>query len=117
VYEEEIGFMYPEIDLDKLVKHAGMLYTFIGAALRTGLGQPHLPGADAIDDQDTIVLKLVLAITLMLEGNGKSDLGERFYGSARFAVNLKIVGSLDITAVHLMILTVGPAHPPRLEID
>ena len=92
--------------MEKIFKHLNLLYTFIGAALRTGLGQPALLGADAIEDEDTTVLKLVLAITLMLEGSGKSELGDRFFESARHAVNLKIVGLLDVGAVNLIVLTV-----------
>jgi len=106
VYDEEIGIMYPHIDMEKIAKHLNLLYTFIGAALRTGFGQPTLSGADAIEDEDTTVLKLVLAITLLLEGNGKSELGQRFFDSTRQAVNLKIVGALDVVAVNLIVLTV-----------
>jgi hypothetical protein len=106
VYEEEIGIMYPHIDMEKILKHLNLLYSFISAALRTGFGQPTLLGADAIEDEDTTVLKLILAITLLLEGNGKSELGDRFFESAKQAVNLKIVGPLDVGAVNLIVLTV-----------
>lgn len=106
LYEDEIGIMYPEIDMERITKHLTMLYNFIGAALRTGFAQPSLPGADAIDDEDTTMLKLVLAVALMLENNGKSELAERFFQSAKLAVNLKIVDALDIKSIHMMILTV-----------
>ena len=107
LYEDEIHLMYPEIDMERMYKHVERLYGFLGAALRSGFAQPTLPGADAIDDEDTTLLKLVLAIALMLEGNGRSDLGERFFQSTKFAVNLKVVESLDIRSVHVMILTVS----------
>jgi hypothetical protein len=105
VYEEEIGIMYPIIDHKKLVKHASSLYKFIGASLRTGYGQLNLPGADAFDDEETVVLKMMLAIILVVEGNGRSDLGQRFFESAKPAVDVKLVTSTGITSIILLVLT------------
>lgn len=106
VYEEEIGIMYPVVDIDKVLKQANFLYKFIGASLRTGLGQPTLPGADTFDDEETTVLKMILAITLTVEGHGRSDLGQRFFDAAKPATDLKLVSALDIKSVVLTVLTV-----------
>ena len=107
VYEEEIGIIYPILDIDKVLKHASGLYKFIQASLRTGFGQPSLPGADGFDDEDTIVLKMVLAITLTVEGNGRSELGLRFFDSAKPAVDLRLVTALDVKSIMLVVLTVS----------
>lgn len=37
VYEEEIGLMYPVVDIEQVIVHGKNLYEFIGSALRTGL--------------------------------------------------------------------------------
>ncbi|OAG41690.1 hypothetical protein AYO21_04154 [Fonsecaea monophora] len=105
VYEEEIGIMYPVVDIDKVLKQATSLYKFIAASLRTGLGQPGLPGADTFDDEETTVLKMVLAITLTVEGHGRSELGQRFFDAAKPATDLKLVTALDIKSVVLTVLT------------
>src|SRR2546429_2370675 len=55
----------------KLVQHTNLLYTFIDAARRTGLMEAGLPGADAIYDDQTRTLKLVLAIACTLEGRSE----------------------------------------------
>ena len=104
-YEEEIGIMYPVVDIDRVQKHAKRLYKFIGASLRSGFGQPNLPGADAFDDEDTVVLKMILAITLIVEGSGRSELGERFFESAKPAVDLKLVMNTGTLSVVLLVLT------------
>ncbi|OCT52085.1 putative Fungal specific transcription factor [Cladophialophora carrionii] len=105
VYEEEIGIMYPVIDIDKVLKQANSLYKFIGASLRTGLGQPSLPGADTFDDEETTVLKMVMAITLTVEGHGRSELGQRFFDASKPATDLKLVTAIDIKSVVLTVLT------------
>jgi hypothetical protein len=114
VYEEEIGIMYPVIDIDKVLKQANSLYKFIGASLRTGLGQPTLPGADTFDDEETTVLKMVMAITLTVEGHGRSELGQRFFDAAKPATDLKLVTAIDVKSVVLTVLTVrsGCLHAP-----
>lgn len=107
VYEEEIGIMYPIVDVDKVLQHANALYKFIGASLRTGLGQPGLPGADTFDDEETTILKMLLGITLTVEGHGRSELGQRFFDAAKPATDLKLVTSIDLKSVILVVLTVS----------
>lgn len=117
-YEEEIGIMYPVVDIDKALKQANSLYKFIGASLRMGLGQPGLPGADTFDDEETTVLKMILAITLVVEGHGRSDLGQRFFDAAKPATDRKLVTALDLTSVVLTVLTVrGHLNLPKVSAD
>jgi hypothetical protein len=106
VYEEEIGIMYPIVNIDKMLKHAGSLYTFIQASLRSGFGDPRLPGADTFDDEETTVLKMVLSVTLTVEGHGRSDLGKRFFDAAKPATDLKLVTAVDLKSVVLTVMTV-----------
>lgn len=106
IYEEEIHIMYPILDLDKLLKHVDLLYSFIGAAIRTGFAQNHIPGTDAIDDDQTTVLKLVLACALIVEGSGQSELGQKLFDSAKLATDLVLVGPLSLKAIILLVLTV-----------
>lgn len=105
VYEEEIGIMYPVVEINKLTKHANSLYKFIGASLRTGFGQVGLPGSDSFDDEETVVLKMVLAITLVVEGSGRSELGQRFFETAKPAVDVKLVTNTGLLSVVLLVLT------------
>ncbi|KAJ5963395.1 uncharacterized protein N7479_003271 [Penicillium vulpinum] len=68
VYEEEIGIMYPVVDIAKITSQANLLYTFIEAATRTGFAQRGFPGSDGLHDESSILFKLILATTLVVEG-------------------------------------------------
>lgn len=105
IYDEECHIMYPVLDMEKVFAHINQLYTFIGAALRTGFAQPGLPGEDALDDEMTTQLKLILACGLIIEGHGEHELGQKMYDSAKRATDMVIVGHLSLKAVVLIILT------------
>jgi len=108
VWQEEIGMMYPVVDMEKMQSHINMLYTFVEAAQRTGLMQMAMPGADAIRDDQTSMLKLILACALMLEGSGKSDLGKRMFEHVRLTVEAQITAPASIIGVQMLTLAVCP---------
>jgi hypothetical protein len=106
VYEEECGLLYPLFDIEYIIKHINLLYTYVEAALRTGFTQMHLPGAQSIEDDDTNLTKMVLAIGLVLEGDGKSQTASAIYESMKPIISEKIMGPTDMKGVCLIILTV-----------
>lgn len=108
VYEDEMGVMYPVVDVDKVVSHATGLYRFIEAAHRTGLMRQDLPGADAIDDEDTNILKLILATALTVEACGRSELGHRLFESVQPAIDNMLLGNAGIKGVRLLTMAVSP---------
>ena len=83
VYDEEMGLMYPILDIEKFISKASMLFTFIESAKRTGLMNRTMSGSDNFNDDDTDILKMVLATALTVEGSGQSDLGRRLFDSVR----------------------------------
>lgn len=105
VYEEEIGIMYPLFDIKAIIEHANMLWNFLEAALRSGLG--HMPGSDALEDDDTNLVKMILAAALIVEGNGQSDLGQRMFESLKPAVTAKLWGPTDTKGLSLICVTVS----------
>lgn len=107
VYEDEMGLMYPVIDVDKAVAHAAGLYRFIEAAHRTGLMRQDLPGADAIDDEDTNILKLILATAMTVEACGRSELGQRLFEFVQPAIDNMLLGSAGIKGVRLLTMAVS----------
>ncbi|KAI1910931.1 hypothetical protein LOZ61_004132 [Ophidiomyces ophidiicola] len=104
IYEEEIGMMYPIFDIEKLVTQTNLLFTFLEAADRTGFAKRFKPGADCLSDDDTSILKMVLAITLTVEGSGESALGARFYNSVKQNVEFSIWEPGDIKTIKLLAL-------------
>jgi hypothetical protein len=111
VYEEECGLLYPLFDIEYIVKHINLLYTYIEAALRTGFTQMHLPGAQSIEDDDTNLTKIVLAIGLVLEGDGKNETADAIYESLKPIISEKIMGPIDMKGVCLVVLTVRIDFP------
>lgn len=107
VYEEEIGIMYPLVDIEKVTQQINLLYTFMEAALRTGFAQRGLPGSDGLQDDSTNILKMILAVTLIVEGSGQSDLGQRLYLSMKPVIDSKLWEPLDIRTIQLYGLVVS----------
>lgn len=108
VYEEEIGNMYPHLDIEKVIHQTNLLYTFLEAATRTGFAQRGLPGADSLQDDDTNILKMILATTLMVEGSGQSEIGRRLYETVKPVVEAKLWEPVDIKTIQLLALVVSP---------
>jgi hypothetical protein len=107
VYEEEIGIMYPVVDIAKITGQANMLYTFIEAATRTGFAQRGLPGSDGLHDEASIILKLILATTLVVEGGGQSELGQRLYLTVKPFIESKLWEPHSIKTIQLFAIVVS----------
>lgn len=104
VYEEEIGIMYPLFDIEAIIEQVNMLWTFSEAALRSGFG--NMPGADAIDDEDTNLVKMILAAALILEGDGQSDLGQGIFERLKPAVTATFWSPIDTKGLSLLCVAV-----------
>jgi hypothetical protein len=107
LWQEEMGMMYPFLDIDKVVRHAERLFTFTEAAARAGLMQGLLHGADAIEDDQTNILKMMLAIALTLEGTGKDPLGERLYNNVLRKVQMALSAPVELKNIQLLTTSVS----------
>ncbi|KAF7860778.1 hypothetical protein EAF04_008296 [Stromatinia cepivora] len=81
VYEEEMGLMYPVLDIEELITHGCNLFDFIDAAVRNGLATSN--NNQGINDINSYMLKTVMAISMIVEGSGQSDLAFRLFESVR----------------------------------
>ena len=107
VWHDEMGVMYPILEVDKLLRYTEMLFTFVEAAARSGLMQGALPGSDAMMDEQISILKLVLAITLVLEGGGKNPLGEKLFANVHKVVDKALSDPVSLHGITLLVLTVS----------
>lgn len=107
VYEDEMGLMYPVLDVNKVVDYASKLYKFMEAAHRSGLMQQGMPGSDAIDDEETNILKLVLATALTTEAGGRSELGQRLFEYVQPAIDAMLLGAVGVKAIRMLTMTVS----------
>jgi hypothetical protein len=101
--------MYPVLDIEKVILHATNLFRFMEAALRNGLASEfHLPSNQGIKDDNTNVLKMVLAIALIVEGSGESETGNRLYESVKnYADIILHRESIDFKTLPLLVLVVS----------
>lgn len=113
IYEEEIGIMYPLVEIDKVTQQVNLLYTFMEAATRTGFAQRGLPGSDGLQDDSTNLLKMILATTLIVEGGGQSELGQRLYLSVKPVIEAKLWEPLDIKTIQLFGMVVSSLNSGR----
>jgi hypothetical protein len=107
VWHEEMGVMYPILDVPKILRYTQMLFTFVEAAARSGLMQGALPGPDTMMDDQISVLKLVLAITLVLEGGGKDSLGEKLFANVHKIIEKSLTEPVSLHGITLLVLTVS----------
>lgn len=112
VYDEEIGLMYPILNINTVIAHTGWLYQFIDATRQTGFMQQGFPDPDPFNDDNTIVLKMIIACASTMEGSGRSDLGRRMFESPSVQDALKKAqnDTISIKAVRLLTILVCPSY-------
>ncbi|KAK0250481.1 hypothetical protein LTS09_014328 [Friedmanniomyces endolithicus] len=105
MYEDEMGLMYPVLDTNKVMAYATKLYRFMEAAHRSGLMQQGMPGSDAMVDEDTNILQMVLATAMTVEGSGRSELGRKLFEGVQPAIDNLLLGSVGVKGIRLLAMT------------
>ncbi|KAL8814952.1 MAG: hypothetical protein Q9223_005870 [Gallowayella weberi] len=104
VYDEEIGIMYPMLDIEQIIEKADKLFTFTEAATKTGLIDRSRPSADSMYGPDINILKMILATALILEGGGQSELGSALFETVKSAGESKLSETPDIAGLRLLVV-------------
>lgn len=101
--------MYPILNIESVISHATNLFRFMEAAVRQGLMAADTgPVNQGIKDENTNVLKIVLAIALTVEGSGQSDTGNRLFESVKGAADAILHSeSVNIKSLPLLVLVVS----------
>lgn len=97
VYEEEMGIMYPVLDLSELLHHVEVLY-----GERDGTQRPEEVASD-----DVHILRLVFACALTAEASGKSELAMRLFESVREVADNCVWGAPEINNIIFLTLVVS----------
>jgi len=106
VYEEEMGLMYPVVDIESVITHGKNLYEFIDSALRSGLANAHSP--QGIHDLQSCILKMVVACATVTEGGGQSEIGYRLFESVRDAADRTLhSGGIQVKSLPFLVLVVS----------
>jgi len=94
VHEDEIGIMYPVLNMESVAAHARFLSAFMESAKKSGMvgasgplhGEP-----DGIHDRKTLELKIVMAIGHVVEEHGLSERGRILFESVRHIAERKLM--------------------------
>lgn len=105
-YEDEMHEMYPFVSLPQLRMHIKSVYRVMAAFLKHSFVMLDMPGADAISDEDTNALKLVMAVALTVEGKGESDVGRRLFECVQPHVDALLLGNPGVKAIRILVLVV-----------
>ena len=98
VYEEEMGIMYPVLELSQLLHQVQLLYEPMPSS--QGLH-------DGVDECDVHILRLVLACALTAEGSGRSELAIKLVRSVRDVADNSVWGAPEIKNIILLTLLVS----------
>lgn len=79
VYEEEMGIMYPVLDIETAINQVNALYNHLSPLSSA----EQVTKEEPLSDEDINILKLVFACALTAEANGNSDLAMRIFRGVR----------------------------------
>ncbi|KAL6230541.1 hypothetical protein BDW75DRAFT_248579 [Aspergillus navahoensis] len=103
VYEEEMGAMYPVVELDQLLHNVQVLYgpTETGPWPRA---LAHPQGNGGLDPDDIHILRLVFACALAAEASGSSELAMSLFATVRDAADHYVWVAPEIKSITLLAL-------------
>lgn len=113
VYEEAVGMMYPVVDLKSIREYIVDYYSQHSNDAAGHLSPPQSGNEDWwFSARDTEVLKLVLALGLISESPGQSELGNILAASAEdtFATTRTQVPEVDMKELIILTLVVSLLH-------
>lgn len=106
VYEEEMGIMYPVLELPQLLHQVNLLYDPINSAIMARNALQVNGDIEGLDGTDVHILRLVFACALTAEGSGRSELAMRLVESVREVADNCVWGPPEIKNIIFLTLLV-----------
>jgi hypothetical protein len=101
VHEEEVGIMYPVLDIQSVISHAKSLANFLET-------NPDRRSVGAINDQKTLELKMVMCSGLVVEEHAHSERAAKLLASMEHVINRKLLSDVcDVSNLPLLALFAG----------
>lgn len=101
LHDEEVGIMFPVLNIQSVISHARSLASFMESSSRNGM-HPEL------NDEKTLQLKMVMCCGLALEEHGHGGRASRLYESMEADVNRKLmVDQSNVANLPLLTLLAG----------
>ncbi|KAI5464794.1 hypothetical protein BGZ63DRAFT_350607 [Mariannaea sp. PMI_226] len=101
LHEEEIGIMYPVINVQTVMAHARTLSSYLDTVRRQN-------PMELINDEKTLQLKIIMCCALVVEGHGHSEKAIRLYDSMEMVLNRKLMAEpAYVSGLPLLALVAG----------
>lgn len=114
IYDEEIASSAPMLDMDEIIKKAKTLFTFVDSLRRVGFLQKSVEKGESFSDDETLILKMILATALAVEHGGQSEAGSALFENVRRLTNLqdRLGNPASIKYLQLLTITVRSVTAP-----
>jgi hypothetical protein len=103
VYEEEMGIMYPVLELSELLDQVELLYGMMDHSIDP---EAHHGRRNALDREDAYILRLVFACALTAEASGRSEQAIALFDSVREVQDNCVWGPPEIKSIIFLTLVV-----------
>lgn len=101
VHEEEVGIMYPVLDIHSVIAHAKTLSNYLDTVRNQR-------STELINDERTLQLKMVMCSALVVEEHAHSERATRLYDSMDAVINGKLMSEpANIPSLPLLALAAG----------
>lgn len=87
LHEEEVGIMYPVVNINNVVSHANFLADWMEASSKHGFVPQGIGQDEGITDIKTLELKIIMCCALVVEGHGYCPKGLRLWESMQPTVD------------------------------
>lgn len=87
LHEEEVGIMYPVVNINNVVSHANFLADFMETSSKHGLVPQGIGQDEGITDIKTLELKIIMCCAMVVEGHGYSARGLQLWESMQPTVD------------------------------
>lgn len=101
LHEEEIGIMYPVLNIQSVISHAKSMSTFLESIRQQN-------PRELINDDKTLQLKIIMCCALVVEEHGHSDKAIRLFESMDTVLNRKLMAeAADVGTIPILALVAG----------
>ena len=106
LYDEEIASSAPMIDMNEVINKAKTLCTFIDSMRKVGFLQKGIEQGESFSDDETLILKMILATALTVQHGGQTDISRALFENVRRITNLQDRLGNPASIKYLQLLTI-----------
>ena len=88
-YDEVLAESSPMLDMEEIIKKAKTLFSFMDSLRKLSFLQTSMAHEDAFADDETLILKVILATATVIENVDPTEIGRSLFESVRRKNNLK----------------------------